>query len=183
MESTNSVKWLWVAVVVLAVATVGFAIWAFMAQSSANSLSDEKASLQQTLSDEDSSLSSADKSNADLQQQKESLTAQETEIQSKYNEAEKTLTVDKETIQDKEREIDQLNTNLANEQKSAAQDEASLQKKLTAEQTKADLATACASWLVRSMNMIYKSPADANVLREVANTVARTGTKCKDVVS
>lgn len=175
MENTNSARWLWIAVVVLALTTLGFAIWAFAAQSRANSLNDEKAAAEQSLSQEGTSIDNANKSIAELQKQ-------EGEIKTKFDKAEKDLTVDKTTIQQKQTEIEQLHTQLTQQQQQATDEENSLKSQLAAEQTKTKLATACASLMVRGMKQIYHSPANANVMLEVASLLDRTAKQCKEYV-
>ncbi|MCB0917822.1 MAG: hypothetical protein KDC39_04555 [Actinobacteria bacterium] len=175
MEQTSTMKWMWVAIGVLAIATIGFAIWAFAAQSQVNSLDQEKNAAEQTVAQEGQSIDSANQSIGDLQKQ-------EGEIKNKFDKAEKDLTVDKASIKDKEAEINQLHQQLGQQQQQATDEENSLKSQLATSQTQEKLASACASLMIRGMKAIYHAPANANVMLEIADLLSRTAKQCKAYV-
>lgn len=166
-----------VATGVLALTTIGFAIWGFNTNSKLNNL---QASTDQQIQSLQAQLNSEESAAG----KKEAEQAKEIEaLRNNVSEYKGNLKVDTKKIKQESAQIAQLNQRYQNAQRVAAQKEGNLQAQLNAANAQAALAKKCASVMASGLLTIYQDVPTVVTYKEVDAVLKQASNTCGDVIN
>ena len=165
-----------IATIVLAIATIGFAIWGF---NTSNQLSEEQASAQQQIAELQQQLTDAEKSASVKEAAEEKLIAS---LRSKADEYKSKLKVDTSDLKSDAAEIKKLEQEYDDAQAEAKKKEDDLEAQLKASQAEAALAKKCANLMANGLMKLYESKPTSAIFKEIDQLLSDASAACGKVI-
>ncbi len=162
---------------VLALTTIGFAIWGYNANKNYNDL---KASTDQEIAQLQEQIKQIS-ATAGKKEAKEA--AQIAAAKEKFKNTKSELKLEEKNLNKETSELDELRKEYDTAQANAEKKEGSLEAQLKAADAKAELAKQCATVLATGMAAIYGDVATGVTYKEVEQQLSKASKSCQDVVN
>ena len=173
--SNRALPWQ-IATIVLAIATIGFAIWGF---NTSSQLSEEQASAQQQIAELQQQLTAAEKTASVKEAAEEKIIES---LRSKADEYKSKLKVDTSDLKSDATEIRKLEQEYDDAQAEAKKKENNLEAQLKASQAEAALAKKCANLMANGLMKIYESKPTSAIFKEIDQLLSDASAACGKVI-
>jgi len=175
-DNGSGIAWR-VATGVLAVTTIGFATWGFMANKNLNDANAASAAQVKALQEQVGGLSS-DEAALKKKDDEKMIAAKQS-----FDEVKGNLKIDKKDLGSLNEQINSLNSRYTKLQEKASADDATLQQQLRAQQAESALAKGCATVLATGLANVYADVPSGVTFKEVAEQLKAATAKCTNVVT